>query len=161
MPVPQDDAMPDLRMRLSASPPRRVFAVAVFYLLGVLLIWLALAQPPALLFLIMLLAMGAVSLWLGERLRRVSGLSFDLGPEGLSDGAGRVLARWEEILAVERGTFAARPSNGFVLRLRASAPFGWAPGMWWRIGRRLGVGGVTARRETAAMAEVIAARIAP
>jgi len=157
--VTDDDAMPDLRMRLSASPPRRVFAVAVFYLLGALLIWLALMQPPAPAFLIMLVVMGAGALWLGERLRRVTALSFELGPEGLVDSAGRVLARWEDMLAVERGTFAVRPTNGFVLRLRERAPFGWAPGMWWRIGRRLGVGGVTARRETAAMAEVIAARI--
>lgn len=152
--------MPELRMRLTASPPRRVFAVAVFYGLGALLIWLALAQPPAPLFVLMLLGMAALILWLGERLRRATALAFVLGPEGLSDGAGRLLARWEDIVAVERGTFSARPANGFVLRMRARAPFGWAPGMWWRIGRRLGVGGVTARRETAAMAEVIAARIA-
>jgi hypothetical protein len=36
----------------------------------------------------------------------------------------------------------------------------WVPGLWWRIGRSVGVGGMTGAAETKMMAEMIEAMIA-
>ncbi len=36
----------------------------------------------------------------------------------------------------------------------------WRPGLWWRVGRRIGVGGMTPASQTKFMSEIIAAMIA-
>ena len=35
----------------------------------------------------------------------------------------------------------------------------WAPGMWWRVGRRVGVGGLTGGAESRAVADALAAML--
>jgi hypothetical protein len=61
---------------------------------------------------------------------------------------------------VERGAFALKPSNGFTLVMKHKSPRAWAPGIWWRTGYRVGVGGVTAAGQSRFMAEQIALMIA-
>ena len=65
--------------------------------------------------------------------------------------------RIEEVEALERGLFAFKPSNGFLIRTRAPKPRGWQPGLWWRVGRRIGIGGVTSAGQAKAMSEIMAA----
>jgi len=43
---------------------------------------------------------------------------------------------------------------------RATQPRAWSPGMWWRMGRRVGIGGTVAAGPAKFMAEQIALRIA-
>jgi len=77
----------------------------------------------------------------------------------LKDTAGNVLALLSDIEGVDRGMLAFKPSNGFVLRLKTSQPRAWAPGLWWRVFKRVGVGGVTPSGPTKFMAEQIALRV--
>jgi len=143
-----------------ASQGRRYFACGVVYSLGGLLIYTALVQPPQLTWLVFLLGFGAAMLWLGERMRRATRLGIVLTETALRDTDGTVLARIEDIVLVDRGALAMKPANGFTLVLRQGQPPGWSPGMWWRIGKRVGVGGVTAAGPAKFMAEQIAQRIA-
>ncbi|WP_368184603.1 hypothetical protein [Aestuariibius sp. HNIBRBA575] len=145
---------------LNASAGRRLFALMVLYALGALLIYLAFTNPPALIWQVFLIAFGAVVLFGAEHLRRATLLVLTLTEEGLSDSAGRVLARIEDIKDVERGVFAFKPSNGFTLVLTEKQPRAWAPGLYWALGRRVGVGGVTSAGASKFMAEQIAFRIA-
>ncbi len=48
-----------------------------------------------------------------------------------------------------------KPTNGFVVRARNSMPAAWTPWIWWRLGRRIGVGGLTGGGEGEAMAELL------
>lgn len=144
---------------VQASQPRRYFACVVLFLLGGALIYTALAQPPALPWLIFLLAFGGSALWLGERLWRATQFGIVLTETELRDTAGRLLARLDEVSHVDRGALAMKPANGFTLVLTKRHPRGWAPGLWWRIGKRVGVGGVTAAGQAKFMAEQIALRI--
>lgn len=151
----------ELLMSLRASTPRRYFAITTLLTLGVILLYLALVHPPAELGLqVFLITLGAVILWLTEKLRRATLLELELTREELRCSNGEVLARVDEIETLDRGVFAYKPSNGFLLRLSGKGPRRWEPGMWWRTGRRLGVGGVAAAPQTKAMAEMIAAMIA-
>ena len=143
-----------------ASPIRRGFACAVLYGLAILLFYIALVRPPALPWLIFLLAFGGAVLFIAERLRAATRDEILLTAESVSDSNGRVLAQMADIVSVERGAFALKPSNGFTLVLRERAPRAWVPGMWWRLGRRVGVGGVTGAGPAKFMAEQIALRIA-
>ncbi len=145
--------------RVHASPARRVFAYAVLFVLGALLIYLPLVQPPSVLWTIVMLGMGLSALWGAEMLRRATTNVIELTETEVRDSSGIVLAHMDEIELVDRGVFAFKPSNGFTLVLRSKKPRGWAPGLWWRLGRRVGVGGVTSAGQAKFMAEQIAFRL--
>lgn len=143
-----------------ASGPRRIFACGVLYGLGALVIYVALARPPEPAWLLFLLALGGGSLWIGERLRRATKIDIELTETEVRDSTGRILANLDDVISVERGAFALKPSNGFTLVLRKRAPRAWVPGMWWRMGNRVGVGGTTPAGPAKFMAEQVALRIA-
>jgi len=96
-----------------ASPGRRLMACGVVYGLGAFLIYITLMQPPALGWLIVMLALGLWVLWVAERLRRATRDSLIWRAEGLYDGQGTQLAALDEITGINRGAFAIKPSNGF------------------------------------------------
>ncbi len=146
--------------RASASAMRRVFACLVLYGLGGLLIYVAVAAPPSPFWLIFLIGLGVCVLLLAERMRRATERVLELTTTELRDDQGRVLAQLADIKSVERGVFAMKPSNGFTLVLTKSSPRAWLPGLWWRAGRRVGVGGVVSSGPAKFMAEQIALRIA-
>ena len=155
--------MPDQEIiaMMQASLARRFSAYAAVFILGALLVLLAFVQPPELGWQLFLIALGAAALVVAERLRRATLLGLVLTPDALCDTAGTVLARIDDIASVDRGAFAFKPSNGFILRLKTSAPRAWAPGLWWRFGKRVGVGGVTPSGPGRYMAEQIAMRLPP
>ncbi|MDH3263837.1 MAG: hypothetical protein OEM24_07555 [Paracoccaceae bacterium] len=147
--------------RLHASPVRRAVGLSLLVALGAILVWVAFSRPPeAPGWRLFLLSAGALALWLAERMRRATRARLELTREALCDTSGRILARVDEIRAVERGAFAFKPSGGFLLKLSAAPGAAWRPGLWWRLGRRVGVGGVTSGNEAKYMAEVIAAILA-
>ena len=138
-----------------ASPGRRIVACGIVYALGAILLYVTLVQPPSLGWMIFMLAFAVAVLVLAERLRRATMAQLVLRPEGLSTGEGELIAAMDDIVGVDRGAFAFKPSNGFTLRLRNAAPRRWAPGVWWRLGRFLGVGGVVSAGQAKFMAEQI------
>lgn len=146
--------------RVEASAPRRALGVGMLLSLGGLLLYIALATPPggpALL--VMLVGMGAGALLAADRMRQATRLALELTEDGLRRSDGQMLARVEEFASIDRGAFAFKPSHGFMLKLRGPAGAAWAPGMYWRFGRRIGVGGVTPGAQTKMMADMIAAMI--
>lgn len=146
---------------LKASRVRRLFALVVLLALAFMLLWIGAVRPPVHAgWRIFLLVDGFLMLWLAEMLRQATRLELHLSEDALRDSNGRILARVDQITAVERGLFAFKPSNGFLLRLNVPVRRGWAPGVYWSVGRRVGVGGVTSASDAKAMAEVISAMLA-
>lgn len=144
---------------LAASAGRRGIGVGSVGGLGVMLMWLALSQSAAPLWQAVMGAMGLAALWMARRMWRATAAYLVLTPHALTSSDGRVLAPMKDVVAVARGAFAFKPSNGFTLTLRKGGPFVWEPGLWWRIGRRVGVGGVTPGTPARFMAEQMQARI--
>lgn len=148
--------MPDPLAILSPSPIRRVMAVTVLFATGALMLWVAVTKPPASVgWTLFLVAIGTLMIWLTWRLWLATARAVMLTREGIFDSDGFCLCRVEDVASVEAGVFAFKPSNGFTVRLKRGSGFSWAPGLWWRIGRRLGVGGVTPKSEGKYMAEVL------
>lgn len=144
---------------LAASAGRRGIGVGSVGALGLMLLWFAFSQSPALPWQAAMVAMGLGALWMAKRMWRATAAYLVLTPHTLESSDGRVLARMEDVVAVARGAFAFKPSNGFTLTLRTGGPFVWEPGLWWRIGRRVGVGGVTPGTPARFIAEQMQARI--
>ena len=159
-PTLPDDPVPMEPMTLRASPSRRVFALVTQAGLGLLLLWVALAHPPqAPAWGVGLLALGAGVLWLTIRAWRGSAQAIVLDAGGLRREDGTPIAPIGNLVAVDRALFAMKPSNGFVARLDAPMAGAWVPGLYWRIGRRVGIGGITGGAETKLMADTLAVMI--
>lgn len=144
---------------VQASQPRRLMAYAMQFILGALLIYTTLSFPPSVPWLVFMLGFGVLMLWQAERMRRATAIVIYLTQDDVRDSSGVVLARMDEIVNVERSAFALKPSHGFTILLKTKQPRAWVPGLWWRVGRRVGIGGVTHSGQTKYMAEQIALRI--
>lgn len=145
----------------AASVPRRWMGVGMLAILGGLLVYVALSTPPqSAMWQVFLIVLGAAALFLADKMRRATELSIHLTKDALVDSAGDVIATLDNISKVERGTFAFKPSNGFTLRLKQGDSRRWNPGIWWRMGRRVGIGGVMPGAQTKIMAELLQAMIA-
>ncbi|MEZ5778177.1 MAG: hypothetical protein R3E44_07440 [Paracoccaceae bacterium] len=141
---------------ITPSVARRAFGVGVLLTLGSLLVLLAVLRPPAsFVSQVFLVALGILVLLLCARLLASTSRGLRLTDEGVFDTEGRVVARLGNIARVERGVFAFKPSNGFVLHLKERQPRAWEPGLWWRSGRKVGVGGVISGAEGRQMADLI------
>jgi len=151
----------DEMARVEASPARRVFGLTVLAGLGLAMLWAGATQDggSVVLRLVVLLA-GAAALWAAREMARATALAVILTGEGLSDSTGAVIAPLERIASVDRGAFAFKPSNGFLVRLTAPGPRRWRPGLYWQLGRRVGVGGVAHAAQSKAMADALAVMLA-
>ena len=146
---------------IRASWPRRLIAYATLLFIGGFGVYLAFsgAEISTTSKLLSIVA-GCAALAFAEWFRRATAGVIRLTREDLRDADGNQLCRIEQIEKVDRGAFALKPNGGFVLRLSGGAPVQWAPGMWWRIGRSFGVGGVTDRHLSKAVAEYLALAVA-
>lgn len=149
-------------LRLHPSAGRRILALASLYALCLLTGWLAFtaAQRLGFVWTIGLTGFAVLVGYMAERMRKATQGAIELVDEGLRDTTGAWLAQYDQIRNVQRGTFAFKPSNGFTIELRDRADRGWAPGLWWRFGRRVGVGGTLSGRETRFLAETMALTLA-
>lgn len=146
---------------ISASQPRRWLAVISLMFLGVLLIYVAFAQPPVFGWQVFLLVIGLATLYVGDQLRRATEAVLELTETELREKGGDVIAYVADIQSIDRGFFAFKPSNGFLIRTRQTqGRRRWRPGMWWRLGRQIGVGGVTPGHQSKFASEIIATMLA-
>lgn len=147
--------------RIETSASRRLIGVGAMLLLGALLVYVALAEPPAnVAWQLFLLAVGAFALWFSARMWASTGHALILTKDALSDSDGTVIATMDQIAKVDRSMFAMKPSNGFLLILKEPGARAWRPGLWWRIGKRVAVGGVTSGAATKPVADMIAFQLA-
>ena len=145
---------------VQASSPRRWTGVGMLTIVGGLVVYVALAAPPEPFWQLFLLVVGGAAFWLAHRMWTATRDRIELTASQLRTGAGRVIADVEDIVAVDRGAFAFKPSNGFLIKTRTKGSNRWAPGLWWRLGHRVGVGGMTAAAETKFMSEKLTAMLA-
>lgn len=143
-----------------ASGGRRVLGVAALLGLGFLLIYIAITNPPSLGWIVFLIAAGGAAFWGGVKMWQGTREVIELTETQMRFSDGTVLVPVDQIESLDRGFFAFKPSNGFIMKLHEPGPKAWVPGLWWRIGRRVGVGGLTAGSQTKIMADMIATMIA-
>lgn len=147
--------------RITPNGPRRVVATGMLGLLGSLLLLIAVTTPPvSTAWLLFLVAIGAGALWLSWMIWSASAVVLELTREELREENGRVLARIDNIKSVDRGFFAFKPAAGFRISLHERRPRATAPGLWWRRGRMVMVGGVTSGSQTKSVADLISVMLA-
>ena len=154
------DAPSDVIAEMYAPPARRWLGLGMLYLLGAMLIVLAFVHPPrGLSWLGFLIATGGFVLWGAERMRQATAVGIRLTDSALTETTGQVIIALEDIDAVDRGLFAFKPSNGFLIKARTRMTRVWRPGLYWVAGRYIGVGGVTSRAQAKLMSETISQKL--
>jgi len=142
-------------MSLSASAPRRWSGVITLSLLGALILYLAFAVPFGPAQIIMILG-GVGILHTASLFHHSTQQVIELTKTELRIKDGPLLAKVSDVVKVERGAFAFKPSNGFLVSLKTPMQRRWAMGMYWCFSKRVGVGGVTGAGEGKAMSETLA-----
>jgi len=158
-----DDNPDEVLASIEPGGPRRAFATGVLGILGGLLIYIAATHPPADLgWLAFLIAMGLGLFYLSWRLWEATGITLELTRTELREQGGRILFSVEEVNSVDRGFFAFKPATGFLVRLNAATQRGrvYAPGLWWRAGKTVMVGGATARGQAKSVADLLTIMVA-
>lgn len=155
-----EQSQDEVLARVAASAGRRILGIGMLAFLAVLVIYVAIVSPPTLGWQIFLIALGAIALMIANAMRKSTRHTLELTRTELRDDAGTVIVKLDDVTSIDRGAFAFKPSNGFLLRLSKPHARDWRPGLWWRSATRIGVGGMTPMRSTKYMAEVIAIIIA-
>ncbi len=68
---------------------------------------------------------------------------------------GELLFELHNISSIENGLFSFKPSNGVLFHLKEPMPSKWKLGLWWRIGKRVGIGGCTQKSSINLAVEII------
>ncbi len=146
---------------LRPSPVRRMVGLAIQLALGGVLLWIAVVHPPQELgWQLFLIAFGVAALVLAQKGWRGSAQPIVLDEGGLRQADGTPIAPLAEIASVDRALFSFKPSNGFLIGLHTAPGRAWVPGMWWRLGRRVGIGGVTGGAQTKMLADALSVMVA-
>ncbi len=155
-----DGAEEPVLARLEASQPRRYMGIGMQVVLGGFLISLAISFPREEMALrLLLLVLGGGAFWFAYRMWQATETALVLTKTALRDNRGRLLAEIGNVRELSRGAFALKPSHGFSLVLHRGDKRAWVPGIWWRSGKRVGIGGVTPSQPARYMAELISALI--
>ncbi len=142
---------------IEAGMLRRWMAVAMLACVSVLLVYSGMgAGGSSMILRICAVAVGVATLLIALKLFRVTANRIELTVDGLRESSGISIATLDEIASLDRGLLAFKPTNGFVLRTHAPTVRCWRPGLWWRFGRRVGIGGVVSGAQTKFMADRLA-----
>lgn len=121
-------------------------------LVGIVILQGAITSPQSL---IIVLLIAAAFGWSAYRMWNVpiAGIEFDGSELRTQDGV--VIAKLQDIVSVQTGIFALRPSNGFMMVMKDSERVPTRPGIYWRQGRHIGVGGLLQAAEAKAIGRAL------
>ncbi len=146
----------DIIITLGPTLARFWFAIITIGSCGGLLLFAAARGNAGSLFaMIVLIVVSGFAFLAAHSIYKTRDKSISLTQEGLFDETGHRLCSIQKIASVDRSFSAFKPSNGFVLRLKEPMDRAWVPGLWWRYGKSLGVGGITSPSHAKAMANAI------
>ncbi|MGB3245258.1 MAG: hypothetical protein WBB25_12030 [Sulfitobacter sp.] len=143
--------MPEVLAEMRATPSRRVAGLFSLLALACLLIYVVLTRPPEQPWQILLLGLGLGAFWVALKMYHATASAVLLTDQGLHDADGTLIVALADIRHVDRGFLAFKPSHGIVLRAATAGGAQWRPGLWWRIGTRIGIGGMTPAHQAKTM----------
>ena len=146
----------EILAQIQPSPVRFWGTFIVISGFGLFLLWIALSGAAlstlgSLIFVIF----SCLCFGIAYKIRATRGHGIFLTREGLFDSTGSAICALNEIEKIDRSFFALKPSNGFLVRLKTPLNTAWVPGLWWRLGKQVGIGGMTSVSEGKTMADTI------
>ncbi|MEO0344428.1 MAG: hypothetical protein AAF198_13420 [Pseudomonadota bacterium] len=104
---------------------------------------------------VILLAIAALFMWAAWRMWNAPHFGIVFDGDSLKTEDGATIAKMSEIQSVQVGLFVMRPSNGFMMMMKQPGIFPTRPGVVWRQGRRIGIGGILRSSEAKSIGRAI------
>ena len=101
------------------------------------------------------LSVALTLIYYGWRIIKAKQTGVKLTKLGIYDLNNTLLYRTSDIKYLDRGIFAIKPANGFIIHLNKPLAFHWHPGLFWCIRKRLAIGGLLSKQECKAFADLL------
>ena len=75
-------------------------------------------------------------------------MGFLLNQEGIFNLDNTIICRIEDIETIDTSPYTFRSANGFIVFLRERSTFKIVPGLYWRLGNRISIGGLVSKAES-------------
>ena len=127
----------------------KLLAVTIFGLMLFLIYTLlktSVESGKALLFLISIFLIS--TLWFKKFISQHPKVGFLLNQEGIFNLDNSIVCRIEDIETIDTSPYTFRSANGFIVFLRERSTFKIVPGLYWRLGNRISIGGLVSKAES-------------
>ena len=98
-----------------------------------------------------------IFLWLCFRkfLKRYSKVGFLINQSGLFNLDGSVICEIGDIERIDVSPYTFKSANGFIVILKTKSSFKSIPGLYWRLGKRISIGGLVSKNESKFLSQTL------
>ena len=94
-------------------------------------------------------------LWFIRFLKRYSKIGFLINQSGLFNIDGSVICKIDDIERIDVSPYTFKSANGFIVILKTKSSFKSIPGLYWRLGKRLSIGGLVSKNESKFLSQTL------
>ena len=87
-------------------------------------------------------------LWFKRFLKRYSNVGFLINDTGLFNLDETIVCKMSDIARVDVSPYTFKSANGFIVLLKTQSSFKSIPGLYWRLGKRISIGGLVSKNES-------------
>ena len=96
-----------------------------------------------------------LGLWFIRFLKRYSKIGFLINQSGLFNIDGSVICEIDDIERIDVSPYTFKSANGFIVILKTKSSFKSIPGLYWRLGKRLSIGGLVSKNESKFLSQTL------
>ena len=89
-----------------------------------------------------------LAIWFRSFLQRYSKVGFLINQSGLFNLDGSIVCEIGDIERIDVSPYTFKSANGFIVILKTKSSFKSIPGLYWRLGKRLSIGGLVSKNES-------------
>ena len=81
-------------------------------------------------------------------LKRYGNVGFVIKDGSIFLPDGRLLCKLSSIETVDTSPYTFKSTNGFIIRLKERSSLDWSPGLFWKLNKRISIGGLITKSES-------------
>ena len=96
-----------------------------------------------------------LGLWFIRFLKRYSKIGFLINQSGLFNLDGSIICKMDDIERIDISPYTFKSANGFIVILKTKSSFNLTPGLYWRLGKRISIGGLVSKSESKFLSQTL------
>ena len=96
-----------------------------------------------------------LAFWFRSFLKRYSKVGFLINQSGLFNLDGSIICEIGDIERIDVSPYTFKSANGFIVILKTKSSFKSIPGLYWRLGNRLSIGGLVSKNESKFLSQTL------
>ena len=127
----------------------KILGLTIFALLAFLIVSLSrLEKNISVLDMLLIPIIVVLGLWLKRFLNRYSKIGFLINELGMFNLDESLIFKMDEIERIDVSPYTFKSANGFIILLKTKSSFKFIPGLYWRLGNRISIGGLVSKNES-------------